>query len=269
MDHDKRKLDRTFHDRTAATYDSQVASPYRIYHKIDLRPWVDMLPPMVENSPALDIGTGTGIVASELSARCRNIVALDHSIGMIRTAREKVAGNRLRHQISFAVADCHQLPFSDETFMTVTIQGVLHHFGSVDMKSTLKEISRVMAAGGYLYVSEPCQETSMTGKILDLLLELIKLMLRPDAVFRKMRKGLRNMFSKTEQQAPDEGAINADELLELLFASEIEASHSRLKHIDLVKHLPEKLRIFLTRVVSKLLSSRGGDIIFVYGRKQF
>lgn len=271
-DNNKKKIDRAYHNQTAITYDSQITSVYNIYHKLNLRPWVKRLPSSVENSLALDIGTGTGVAAFELAKRCQRIIALDHSIGMVKLAQEKAKRNGLDNQIQFIVADCHYLPFADQIFMTVTIQGVLHHFGSVDMKSTLREIARILTYRGFLYVSEPIIEVNPIGKVLDLIFKVIGIALRPRGLFWKIANRINNIFSikkdSNVQTELDEGPIDSDEILKLLNEYEIETSCSYVKHIHPAAYLPEKARICLTRAVSKTSSSKGCDIIFIYGEKR-
>jgi SAM-dependent methyltransferase len=88
---------------------------------------------------ALDVGTGTGIVA--LQAACPVVVGVDPSVELLRRARRN--GVRL-----VAVAGAQGLPFADTTFDRVTAGFVLSHVPSY--ADALRDMARVTRRGGRL-----------------------------------------------------------------------------------------------------------------------
>lgn len=94
----------------------------------------------------LDAGGGTGRVAQHLHYQgCRVIVA-DESLPMLRQAQVKEG---LRTTCSRTEA----LPFPAESFDRVILVDALHHV--VNQEITVRELFRVLKAGGILVVKEP------------------------------------------------------------------------------------------------------------------
>jgi len=100
----------------------------------------------------LDVGCGTGFVANLLSESLGDedsIVGVDHSEGMLRRARSKLAaaGGRCR----FARGDAADLPFRDQSFDMLTLNSFLHHV--YDYRAVLRGIDRLLKPGGYLMLA--------------------------------------------------------------------------------------------------------------------
>jgi demethylmenaquinone methyltransferase / 2-methoxy-6-polyprenyl-1,4-benzoquinol methylase len=93
----------------------------------------------------LDLATGSGDLALAMERRSpkAKIVAADFSPRMIQIARAK----GVRETI---VADALQLPFSDGSFDCVTIAFGLRNIA--DWGAALREMSRILRAGGHLLV---------------------------------------------------------------------------------------------------------------------
>jgi ubiquinone/menaquinone biosynthesis C-methylase UbiE len=87
----------------------------------------------------LDVGTGSGIVASQAVGVCPLVVAVDPSVEMVKTARRNAVGN---------VAACAApgLPFGDGAFDRVTSGFVLSHIP--DYRAALADMVRVVERGG-------------------------------------------------------------------------------------------------------------------------
>ncbi len=103
---------------------------------------------MVESWKAeriLDLATGSGDLALALGRRLPNakITAADFSEKMIQIARSK----GLREAI---IADALRLPFPEQSFDCVTIAFGLRNI--VDWSAALREMSRVLIAGGHVIV---------------------------------------------------------------------------------------------------------------------
>jgi ArsR family transcriptional regulator len=95
----------------------------------------------------LDVGSGDGFVASLVAGRARSVTCVDRSDRMIEAARVRLAG---RDNVRYAVADMHELPFSDESFDQVALFNVLTF--SSDPGRALSEGARVLRCGGTLAV---------------------------------------------------------------------------------------------------------------------
>lgn len=105
----------------------------------------------------LDIGTGTGIVANELSHHVRQVVGIDISHDML----EQAACNKKENQ-EFILCDAGHLNFNDNKFTKVTARMVFHHLIDKTEK-TISEAYRVLANEGLMILSEgvppdPCVE---------------------------------------------------------------------------------------------------------------
>jgi ubiquinone/menaquinone biosynthesis C-methylase UbiE len=102
---------------------------------------------------ALDIATGTGFTAFAIAARCRRVIGLDLTPGMIREAR-RLAGERGIRNLLFCLGDADALPFADGAFDLVTCRFASHHFP--DLPRALSEMARVVRSGGRVVVEDTC-----------------------------------------------------------------------------------------------------------------
>lgn len=104
------------------------------------------------NLKILDIGTGTGLVASALGGYLKerySFVCYDLCEGMLRQARAK-----LKRDFYFIQGDAITLPFGNEVFDFVLFNSLLHHL--FDYKQFLGECNRVLKKDGILaFAHEP------------------------------------------------------------------------------------------------------------------
>ena len=96
------------------------------------------------DTPVLDIGAGTGVVALGLTELGHRVVAADLSRGMLRQALPRLGGLAVQ-------GDARCLPFRDASFEQAYSVWLLHHVG--DIRAALREVARVLRPDGrYLVV---------------------------------------------------------------------------------------------------------------------
>ncbi len=104
------------------------------------------------DSPVLDVGTGQGLLATELARRGADVVSVDASeeeqrVGVVNATCEGV----LQH-ITFLSIDARNLPFAGETFGAVATLDALHHFD--DGPAVFSEMRRVVRPSGKILLAE-------------------------------------------------------------------------------------------------------------------
>jgi len=111
----------------------------------------------------LDLATGTGAAARAAASLGAFVVGVDRSPGMLGVARE------LSPEIDFRLADACTLPFDRDMFDAVACGLSLSHFA--DRERALREVVRVLRAGGRLVASTWAEGSSFptraVGELLD------------------------------------------------------------------------------------------------------
>jgi ubiquinone/menaquinone biosynthesis C-methylase UbiE len=102
---------------------------------------------------ALDIATGTGFTALALASRCRTVIGMDLTFGMVREAR-RLAGERRVSNLTLCLGDAEALPFQSNTFDIVACRHAGHHF--TDLPRGLHEMTRVVKVGGRVVLEDTC-----------------------------------------------------------------------------------------------------------------
>ncbi|KXN70755.1 S-adenosyl-L-methionine-dependent methyltransferase, partial [Conidiobolus coronatus NRRL 28638] len=105
-----------------------------------------------EFGTALDLGTGTGQVASELVDYFDKVIGVDHSEVMIKTA--------IQHpKIEYKVGDCLNIPVPDASLDLLVIGEAIHYFPIPEFWA---EVKRIVKPGGTLgfwgYTNNICVE---------------------------------------------------------------------------------------------------------------
>ncbi len=98
---------------------------------------------------ALDVATGTGFTAIELSGYVDEVFATDRTRGMLDQAK-KLSEERGIARMHFIMSDSTALPFSDAYFDIVTCRRAAHHFRNKDI--FLAEVHRCLASEGFLAI---------------------------------------------------------------------------------------------------------------------
>jgi ubiquinone/menaquinone biosynthesis C-methylase UbiE len=102
------------------------------------------------NKSVLDVATGTGSLAIDLSKSAEKVVGIDLSSKMLDVAEKK----RKNDNLSFLLMDASCMKFNDEEFDLVTISLGLHDM-PLDIRTlVLKEVKRVLKRNGKLYILE-------------------------------------------------------------------------------------------------------------------
>lgn len=101
-----------------------------------------------EAGAALDLCCGTGAAMRWLRPRCRRVVGLDFSQGMLDTARELSQRWPGAAELEFVRGDALATPFAEGEFDLVTIFGALGHILPRDEPRLVREVRRVLSPGG-------------------------------------------------------------------------------------------------------------------------
>ncbi len=146
---------RTMFDGIAGVYDLlNTAMTAGLHHRWRAR--AADLAQVGAGSRVLDVATGTGDLAIELSARVApggEVVGSDFSEGMLARARAKAAARGLGGaELSFQWADALALPYDDDAFDAATVGFGARNFS--DLARGLAEMARVVRPGGRVVVLE-------------------------------------------------------------------------------------------------------------------
>src|SRR6266571_6109280 len=145
-----------FFDQIAPTYDSWAGGQHgRVAARL-----VEIAKPK-KGEHALDVGTGTGLVAHLVAARVSPgpVIGIDLSERMLSIARSKAA--KLTQFVGMAA---ERLVFRPATFHLVTMGETLAYLA--DPTGALEEAHRVLRPGGRIAVS--CQRRSLSTRAQDL-----------------------------------------------------------------------------------------------------
>ena len=102
----------------------------------------------IPGSWALDVATGTGLVARELARGNVRVVGLDQSEEMLSGAARSIAGTAFADRIRLVLGRAERLPFADEAFDAVTFTYLLRYVD--DPAATVAELARVLRPGGVM-----------------------------------------------------------------------------------------------------------------------
>lgn len=102
--------------------------------------------------PALDVGTGKGLLARELALLGLDVVSVDISSDERELACLLARESGVAGRIVFAQADAARLPYPDDHFGCAAMMDVLHHLE--EPGPVLSEMVRVVRPGGRLLLAD-------------------------------------------------------------------------------------------------------------------
>ena len=103
----------------------------------------------IEFDSCLEIGCGTGKNTAWLLTKAKSITAVDLSIEMLAKAKQKINSE----QVHFIQADILQdWNFVSTKYNLVSFSLVLEHIE--DLEPIFNKVSKIIAAGGYVYIGE-------------------------------------------------------------------------------------------------------------------
>ena len=109
----------------------------------------------VTGGKALDVGTGSGLLAIELARRLPDleVIGLDLGEAMLTLAWENAEGSGVSDRVSFERGDAEDMPFDDNAFDLVVSNATLHLVK--DPVKMFDEIHRVLKANGKFFIASP------------------------------------------------------------------------------------------------------------------
>ena len=137
-------------DRRANTFDDETG--HGLVSDGQRRAWLDLLSRLVGPPPqdVLDVGCGTGFLASRFAELGHSVAGIDLAPRMIDQARRKA--EEANQQIDFRVGDAAALEYPDEHFDWVAARHVIWNLP--DPQRAVEEWLRVLRPGGRLALIE-------------------------------------------------------------------------------------------------------------------
>jgi ubiquinone/menaquinone biosynthesis C-methylase UbiE len=97
-----------------------------------------------------DVGTGTGILATELARLGLRVIGIDNSSRMLDAARSNLESEGLLGQVDLRRGEAHRLPVEDDAVDAAFAHMVLHYLPSP--AEALREMARIVRPGGTVVV---------------------------------------------------------------------------------------------------------------------
>ncbi len=131
-------------DQIATEYDESLP-PHVVEHY--LRKRVAFVGELMPSGRILDVGCGTGVIASRLADLGYEVTGTDPSQGMLDHLRERDG------RVTAVLGSATELPFPDDGFDLTMCVAVMHHIANVrDVHTALGEMVRVTKPGGLVLV---------------------------------------------------------------------------------------------------------------------
>ncbi|MGB0120791.1 MAG: class I SAM-dependent methyltransferase [Solirubrobacterales bacterium] len=131
-------------DEIAAEYDESLP-PHVVEHYLQKR--IEFVKSLMPEGSILDVGCGTGVVASKLADQGYEVTGVDPSDGMLEHLRSSDP------RVTAAQGSATDLPFDDDTFDLTMCVAVMHHIAEpAAVNESLIEMVRVTRHGGLILV---------------------------------------------------------------------------------------------------------------------
>ena len=184
-----------------------------------------------------------------LARRGFDVVGVDHSPEMLELARRKLAEAQLPAQLE--TGDVRALRFADGEFDCVTIQGLLHHLEALG--PCLREATRVLRPGGFLYVSEPMRNATPAKRLLL-------------TVWARLPR--RGRHVDTHEVETVEEPLAVADLRRALDELDLTYELELFTHVPpLRRSLPDRPYFAVSRALSLAWRRSRGDLVFVFAQK--
>ncbi len=121
-----------------------------------------------EGDKALDLCTGTGSVAIELTkqvGKTGSVIGLDFSRGMLEKAKNKALRLHL-NQLHLVQANASQLPFKKCSFHGVTCSHAFYELKGEERKRAIDEVARILVDGGRFCLMEHAKPKRLFPRLL-------------------------------------------------------------------------------------------------------
>ena len=146
---------RNFWDKNAGRYDRFMRKDRAAYDEM-----YELIRPIVRHKTALELATGTGLIAKHIVNAAAHIEATDASAEMIAEAKRDTRSAKLH----FSVQDMFRLPYANQSFNVVIVSNALHIVPQPE--KALAEIRRVLKDDGVLIAPTFTHAgNSFTGKV--------------------------------------------------------------------------------------------------------
>src|SRR5215204_4310377 len=109
---DRIELEKNFWNSKAKSYDKVVNKFFPKIYKIIIE---NLVQDTSQSEKLLEVATGTGILAIQLSSHVSQITAVDISPEMLQVAKEKIIREEINN-IDFRIGDVCNLDFADKCF---------------------------------------------------------------------------------------------------------------------------------------------------------
>jgi ubiquinone/menaquinone biosynthesis C-methylase UbiE len=147
-----------FWNRFAKYYDRFMNRIYQTQYKDILKMMADELG---KDKTVLEIGTGTGDIAINISSKVKEVTACDLSSRMIELAKEKAHAKQIDN-ITFSVQDAYSLDFPDNYFDVVVACNMLHVVQ--EPEKVLSTIKRVLKQDGIIIAPTYCHGQNSSSR---------------------------------------------------------------------------------------------------------
>jgi len=161
------ELERKFWNSKARGYDKIVNKFFLKIYEIVIE---NLIQDTSQSQKLLEVATGTGILAIQLSSHVSHVTAVDISPEMLQVAKEKVSKDKINN-IDFRIADVCNLEFADKSFDTIVASNVLHLLFQPEL--ALQELRRVLSDSGRIIIPTFCHGANLKSRILSGILSLL------------------------------------------------------------------------------------------------